>query len=331
MGNIKLQPISWNRFITRGFGVKPELLGLSHNFLFQGFQITIHLPQQASYREEEERATRATVFSWRENEGDKIPLEVAIESVDVTIQSIEDVTIPKEALDNPPKLYDLFSEQQQEHLNNLASRYGTIAEEAFDLWVRTLRWKTNYGAIGRSEIQGSSSGWSTYLLDPISQKRFWAAPHIMTLSSIPSIDRTTWDKVQFALQSRLEPPVYYDLMFDAVEHIEISDLQRAVVDMAVACEAYMRKAVMQRLPQALSQNVYRYIDEANIRQVLNHFFPDTLNDDERKTLKSMNSNLQNLFNSRNTILHSGRKAGLTQEECNKYLETTRKLLALHFE
>jgi len=134
--------------------------------------------------------------------------------------------------------------------------------------------------------------------------------------------------VSDALEDGLKPPVFNDLMFDGEEHLKTGDLQRAVVDLAVACESFMRIMVMQQLPDNLSDALRKYIDEANIRQVLNHFFPEILNEDESRLLKRINSDLQRLFAARNTILHSGYKEDLTLSDCQKFLDVTRKLISI---
>jgi hypothetical protein len=328
MSDLQLQVASWNRFVIRGLGVKPELLGSIHEFLFQNLKVKIELPHKASFIEEEGDGARATIFSWREADGNRIPVEVAINSVDVIVYLQEDVAVPEKVLHVPLKAFDLFSESRQKHLDNLASQHGVLAEEAFDLWIRIVRWKTNSSGIGRPEIHGASSGWSTYLFDLATQKRFWAAPHILTIRGVASIDTTTWNEIQIALQARLKPPIFYDLMFDAIEQMEVGDLQRAVVSMAVACEAYMRNLLMQQLPQNLNDRLKRYIGEANIRRVLDNFLPELLNNNEKNLLTEIISDLVELFTSRNTILHSGKKEGLTHEECKTYLIATRKLIGI---
>ena len=77
-----------------------------------------------------------------------------------------------------------------------------------------------------------------------------------------------------------------------------------------------------------SRAILRYIDEANIRQVLNRFFLESLIQDQEKTLQTIKSTLHQLFNARNEILHSGYKEGLTQAECQNYLDATERLLAI---
>jgi hypothetical protein len=62
--------------------------------------------------------------------------------------------------------------------------------------------------------------------------------------------------------------------------------------------------------------------------VLTRFYPDVLNADETKILKAISSTLHQLFDARNTILHSGYKGDLTSDECRKYLEATQKLISI---
>jgi hypothetical protein len=109
-------------------------------------------------------------------------------------------------------------------------------------------------------------------------------------------------------------------MFDAMEHFRLGDLQRSVVDAAVACESFMRAKVKPYLPNVT--------DETNIRQVFNHFFPKILNAHEMRFLEGIRYILHQLFTARNSILHSGNKADLTSSECQKYLEVTQKLISI---
>jgi hypothetical protein len=113
-----------------------------------------------------------------------------------------------------------------------------------------------------------------------------------------------------------------------MNHLSHGELQRSVVDLAVACETFIRRKVMEKIPYGLMEAITKYIDEANIRLVLDHFFPDTLTDDDKKLLKNINSRLHQLFDVRNRILHSGQKEDLTAAECNKYLEATEKLIRI---
>jgi predicted transglutaminase-like cysteine proteinase len=117
-------------------------------------------------------------------------------------------------------------------------------------------------------------------------------------------------------------------MFDAIEHLKLGDLQRAVVDMAVSCESYLRLLIANNLPVDLLNSIKEYIDDVNIRPVLMKFVPEIFNEEERKRLQKIEGALNKLFDTRNDILHAGRAEHLTMPDCEKYLKATRELIRL---
>jgi hypothetical protein len=320
MNLVRVEAVSWNRLLTRNFAVVPELLGRSHTFPFDQRTITIELPTIDELSQDPTREGRVDILSYREEASSTVPICLSVNSVDVLVQLPKQVHVPEQILHQPPNAYDVLSQDQQSHLEKLAETHGSIAEKAFDVWVRTLRWKSNNGSIGRPEVLGPRSGWTTYLLDETTRHRFWAATQIFKARSRMAVTLAEWNEAERVLGNGIRSPVFYDLMFDAMEHFRLGDLQRSVVDVAVACESFMRVKVKPYLPDVT--------DETNIRQVLNHFFPKTLSTDETRLLESIRYILHQLFTARNSILHSGNKADLTSSECQKYLEATEKLISI---
>jgi len=141
------------------------------------------------------------------------------------------------------------------------------------------------------------------------------------------VTQEMWAAVGASLQGGHTPPVYIDLMMDAAEHIKLDDFQRATVDMAIACETFLRMLVTKNLPDNIQFSVASYIDDANIRQVLEKFVPQMLDDTGKKDLGKIKIKLHSLFDTRNGIVHKGETAKLTRELCGNFLETTRKLLS----
>jgi hypothetical protein len=320
MNSVQVAVVSWNRFLTRNFAVVLELLGRSHEFQFHQGIVSIELPTRSGGEE------RVKILSYRQDTGR--PTRFWVKSVDVLVRLHRQVNVSEQVLHQPPNAYDALSQDQQNHLEETAETHGSIAEKAFDVWIRTLRWKSNNAFIGRPEVRGPESGWTTYLLDETTRHRFWAATQVIQVSPGQAVTLAEWEEAGHALKQRIYSPVFYDLMFDAIEHFRLGDLQRSVVDAAVACESFMRGKVMEQLPSGLSNTVRRYIDGANIRQVLIRFYPEILNDNETKVLKTVSSVLHQLSDARNTILHSGYKADLTSDQCHKYLEATQKLISI---
>lgn len=331
MDRLKLEVSSWNRLRTRNLVVEPDLLGLSHEFEFEKHKAKIELPSIDCLSEDKAHGQRLSIGSRLLVDGRETPLEYYVHMVDVSILLPNELTLPTEILTRPPNAFDLFSENQRKGLDKQAERFGEIAEKVFDLWIRTLRWKCQNSAIGRPEIYGFGTGWSTYLVDESSKKRIWASPHVLTVRGYKRVTVQSWIAVGDALQKGLSPPIFWDLLFDGEEYLKMGDLQRAVVDLAVACESFMRTQVIQQLPASLNNALRDYIDQANVRQVVNHFFPEVLTAEEKKHLKRFDSVLQRLFDARNTILHSGYKEDLTLDDCERFLDVTRKLVSIRQE
>jgi hypothetical protein len=328
MNYLQVEIVSWNRFITRNLVIVPEMLGLEHEFLLGQSKVRIKLPDNKDIPTSNAEHSRLLTFTYKIVDGNQVPTMFGVESVDVLVQLGKQVSIPEEMLTEPPNAYDLLSKEQQTQLDEMAQAHGDVAREAFDVWIRTLRWKSHIGVIGRPEIHGFESGWSTYLLNDETKTRLWRETQILTLPPGKPITLEEWNNAEEVLKLGERPPVYIDLMFDGMEHLDLGDFRRATVDFAVACEAFVRSKVLQQLPHALSEPIKRYIDETNIRYVLRHFFPETLSEDQKKILKRIDSALHQLFNARNDILHSGYKEGLTGSECQKYLNATQKLIAI---
>ena len=333
MADSKVNLISWNRFITRNFVVIPEILGLTHEFSFENALVRIELPAADNLPKDitdefirNSHDSIITIVSHKKENGHKKPTAISVNSVDVSVNLNKIVNLPEEVSTRNPNPYDLLSDKQQKQLDNLAMAHGDIADKAFDLWIRVLRWKSGNGAIARPEIHGIKSGWSTYLLNDMTKRRFWAAPHTFTFRIYKPVTLSEWNEVEETLNLGQNSPVYIDSMFDGIEQFNLGNFERSIIDLAVACETFMRIKVSHNLPGGLTSAVLKYIDEANIRQVQEHLFKDTLSEKQKEILKSTNSNLHKLFDARNAIMHSGHKEDLTSDECKKYIEATKKLI-----
>jgi hypothetical protein len=334
MTDSQINILSWNRFITRNFSVAPELLGLSHEFLFKNAQVKIELPSADNLPKEitaksmrESIDSILTINSYRLEDGRKIPTGVLVRSVDVKVCLNETITLPEEVLTSQPNPIELLSEEQRNRLDKITNPHTDLAYEAFDRWIRILRWKSNKGSIARPEIRGFESGWGTYLLNGATERPFWGIPPGLRVYLYVPMTLSIWHDVEAALKHGQESPIYIDSMFDGIEQFKVGNLQQSVVYLAVACEAFMRARVMQNLPKGLTTAVVKYIDEAPIRQILERFFTDTLDNEQNKAFKRIKSCLHKLFDARNTILHSGYKEDLTSHDCQQYIEANKKLIA----
>lgn len=332
MGMTPFSVESWNRFLTHDLAVTAGVLGRYHEWEYGAYKVKIQLPNLSELPDPETfpKPSHARLFcsEYRHMDNGLIPVVIHVKDVITTVQVHNQVNLPAEIIDKNPNYYDGIDDELQEKLNNSLQQYGEIAASAFDQWLKTMRWKCQNAFIGRAELHGFQSGWGTRLVDVNSKRTLWIESMTTYMKAYKPISEDEWNEVQAALTVNKLPPIYYDLMFDGEWYFRNGDFNRAVTDFAVASEACLRELVLSNLPSGLQPSILKFIDEANVRQVINNFIKDILNEDQLKELKSFNSNLQQLFNDRNTILHSGTLENLSHEKCQKYLETTRFVISL---
>lgn len=335
MANSQINIFSKHRFTTRNFAVVTELLGLSHELPLKNGQIKIELPSADKLPKEmtgkpivKSHDSIVAIKSHRKKNGRKIPISLWIKSVDVQVSLNETINLPQEVLTRPPNQLDLISEQQRPQLVQILESHKELANEAFDRWIRILRWKSNSSSIARPEIHGFDSGQGNYLFDGSTKQRFWINDPTLTIYLASPITLSIWHDVEETFKLGQESPIYIDSMFDGIEQFKIGNLQQTVVYLAVACEAFMRTRLMQNLPKGLTPAVEKYIKEARITKILDHLLKDTLDDEQKKAFRKIKSSLRQLFEARNTILHSGHKKDLTSDGCQQYIVDTKTLITI---
>ena len=328
----RIRPLSWNRFLTRNLVVKPSVLPKKHRFTFRNHEVELALPNPdltnvakipAMHMQLDEYRIAISATSAVDN---NIPTQIAVESADVTVTLPMKLELDRRLLESPPNRPEYASDEQVKRLNALSDEYATLTGQAFEYWLRVVRWKSEDPSIGSPAVQGFRSGWSTYLISPKSNHRFWAGPMAFSVTIKDPIDDQTWKEIGKALKSALEPPLYFDYLSDSIEHSKIGELQQAVVELATSAELFIRSRTMQKVPSDLTAEMRDHLDEANIRPVMGKFFVGILSEGGASYFKRFSSALQALFNDRNTILHSGHKDGLGENHFAKYRDATHKLI-----
>lgn len=192
-----------------------------------------------------------------------------------------------------------------------------------------MRWKADDYRIGQSELSGvETTGWRTEIREKDTPNRLWAGGHSITVYVGKPVTAEVWNEVSAALNAGESPPIFYDLLYDAMAHLERGDLQRMVVDAAVVTETYMKIIVQEGLPDGLNDQLKKYINEANVRRLIDRLFPECLDTQQEKTYMNLKPDLHKLFDDRNDIMHKGEKEGLTAEHCQRLVNSVRALLAL---
>ena len=331
----RVELTSWSRFDTPNLEIAPALLGQSHVFTFDGHRIEISLPSAdrlAGFKDAGDDPLvdrRISVVGWRKQDGWRQPQEIAVHDVGVICNIRGRTSIPEEAR-TTPITHEHFSEEQKKHLDKLATDYGDLAYRAFDLWIRTLRWKADSYRIGTPEVSGvKATGWQSEIREKDSPNRFWKSGQYITLFVGKPVTGEVWNKVSEALNAEESPPIFYDLLYSAMARLERGDLRLTIIDAAVAAETFMRTAVQASLSAGLDASLEGYSKDTSIRQIVNKFFPKCLYTEQEDIYKkTIMSKLHKLFDDRNSIMHQGQKEGLTESRCQKIISSVRELMAL---
>ena len=317
---------SWNRFLTRNLAVKPEVLGCEHRFSFENRTVSIKIPSINQVDSGQGYDKVASVGARRAVDNE--PLEFYIHKVDVEVSIPVTVSIPSEVLNRPPNAPDLFSDEEQKRLNKVAEQHQSTAEKAFEYWIRIVRWVCDDSRIGRDQVEDFRSGWSTYLIDAESDTKVWIQGQVFYALGYKTLRVEEWQEIQSKLSLGSQPPIYVEFKHDAEEHIRLGDYKRSLVDMAIACEIFLRFAVLQRLPGELNTKLTAYIEKANVSQYINNFFPEIIDEATNKQYKKLKLGLNSLFDRRNKLVHMGEDEGIDKELCLRFLKVTQELLSI---
>ena len=123
--------------------------------------------------------------------------------------------------------------------------------------------------------------------------------------------------------------MHFILLSESRHNADLGDLRRAIVDVSVACEVYLRSSVLGALPSGILAEAVMQIENANINQFVSHMFPALLTDEAKKEYKrSVKDELSSLFNRRNKLMHMAAMGDLTHERCMQYQKAVEALFGL---
>lgn len=323
----KCEATSWNRFLTRSLSVNPEIMGLKHKFQFEKNHIEISIPDTSKVTSNHDGSDIATVSSrWASNNQ---PIDYDIHQVDVITNRGCSIAINPEALKKPPNAYDLYTQAEREQFQAHCIDHELLAIRAFEYWLSILRWRLDDYRIGQPEVIGNSSGWSTRLEDRESKKTIWVQTALITVQGSKKINLEEWNDIQNQLTLSKSIPIYVSLKHDAEASMKHGDYARSIVELAMACEVFMRFMVIDRLPNELKQNLVEAIEELNINQYVTKHFKSLIPEANLKEYGPLSKELSSLFSKRNKIVHIGKNEGTDRENCIRFIGVTNKLFGYH--
>lgn len=318
---------SWNRYKTRALAIPPALMGQVVHFERGGSTVTIKTPSIERVGDIHDDNALATRGAWNSNSGEV--LHYIVRAVDVHVDANSDISVPAEVLQRRPNAYELIPSGIQEELKQTATKCTECADSAIEYWVSLLRWVSGSHRICRDARVGNSSGWATYLADSATGSDVWTHGQTFVISGYATVTERAWAKVNELAVAGVDPPIYAVLLGDALDCVDNGDFRRALVDLSVSCEVFLRTRVIASLPPGTSPQVTRMIEEANINQLVVRLFPELLDQTALATFKArIKDDLSSLFDKRNKLMHVAQLHGVTQENCRRFAATAKHLFAL---
>lgn len=320
---MKVEPLSWDRFLLRSFEVSEPLLGKSHEFNFRGKAARITLPGIELLERGPGYDVALQRTSYRMADGEIKNARYQVFFADVRILVAEGVEVPCEVFGRPCNQFDKIPQSQQHEYDRIAKEYHDIAYGAFEYWLRVIRWKTLGFDIGQPEILSNESGWSTYLHASHTGTPFWIGSARIIVEPFHTVTEEHWEEIGQATHRAEEPPIWFELVFRGQLRMKRDDLQGAIVDCAVASETLMRSALSGQLEGLVGNDILDALAELNIMQVFNRFVKKRY----AKALKrELLSPLHRLFSLRNQIMHLGTVERIEAEECRNLCRSAKEFV-----
>jgi hypothetical protein len=319
---------SWNRFVTRNFKIKPELIGRFHRFPFKNGTVTIRLPKKAQVDRAAKFDEIASRGAYRVVEGVEIPQGYHIHKVDVEVDISAVASLAPAVLTQHCNAYELVEPAMQEKLNLYCVDHETIAAQAFEYWLSVLRWGTDNYAIGRHAVIANNSGSSTYMHEVTSNRKIWVGTTCINFPGSRSITKANWLEAAARLRKGAKAAPYLTILHEAEEYFDRGEYRRALIDMAVATELYVRAVCMSRLPNTLDPYLVQKIDRIGISELTEQVFPGFLNAEESKKFAAIKLDLRAMFESRNQVMHMADYGVANEPLCRKFLLSAKVLRSL---
>ena len=324
-------PDLWRRFNVENCVVVPRLVGASHAFNIGGTSVVLRLPSLPTQSERAEgdpvpfkskhvfRTSKISCHHLRSGR----PFCYDVHQVDVYVRLKRRISIPTAALGRIHS--DDFSSKRRAQLDRMMTPSASIAAEALDRWLRTVRWKTAFGSIGQRQIVGNASGWSDYLFDSATKQKFYASGHFITVHGDRPITKREWNSVGRALSSGTIPPVWFDFLFDGEHRIASDDLPGGILCLAIACESLVRELMTTHLRRPVNDRFSRIVSVTPISRFLEKWPQLGLWSARWQNATDL-TKLKRLFELRNDVAHGVRAQTLRKSECREVASAVRNFV-----
>jgi hypothetical protein len=317
---------SWHRFITKEFCVESCLMGKSHTFSFENYEVKVKLPgaDKADRNIKSDEVARVGTRISSTNE----VLNFYVLQVDLEIAIPEAIAVPDGVLDRPPNAFELFSDAEKNKLESIAKQQSGVSERAFKYWLEIIRWSSENSYIGQDSVSGAQSGWGTYLADVKSGHRVWAGSHTFFASFVREVTRAQWQLAQDRLNEAAQVPLHISFLCSAEQSCAAGYFQSSVIEVAMACEIYLRHSVVNYFSDNPGKSISRHIKKEKISRYINNFFGAIVLEQDKQVYQNLKSEIISLMSMRNTFLHEGEMDEANKENSRRFSAVAKKLFAV---
>lgn len=313
MAALEIDANTFHQFSIDRLCVTPELLGVTHQFLFSGQKIVISLPV---LDKDTVPIDRRRVECWKWKADGHVPLEYMVNGVDMEIETNQRFQIPEELLLLSPNQFDLVGPEERKRLDQTVRSAEDVSRNAFEYWMSVLRWKSRIGHIGEPRVRyASDSGGGAVLRERTSGKRLWLGPRIIVAEGRRPVTIEHWSAAQATLAAGKSSPVWFKFLFDSEQRANNNDLTGSVLSLAIALEVNVRRVFSKGL-QDVEPMVMEVLDQANLRSLLNRMTKLTYWSDEWKQATDL-SIFNQLMTRRDKIMHSAMIEELSLKELRR--------------
>ena len=309
-------------FQTKSLAIRAPLAGSIHRFkLHNRIPIEVHLPKAPPKKSigdhNMNEHTDIYCYAWRAKT--KVPVEFGIRRVRVMVDLKRTLTVPEACLNHVDPLR--HSKSARHELDKVVEDAERIAEEAFRVWVRTLRWKTRYASINQMLIEPLDVSHGAYLTHADTLKAFYSPIGIITVGPREPIARRMWNSCGKSLRDGKTPPLWLDFLFEGEHRVRSADLHGGVVCLAIACELLIRRLIM----RPTNRRFLGMLKKREISVLLDHW--QNIGPTGGKLNAAMNhGRLKRLFTLRNGIMHDGQIGILKDVECRELAKMARTFI-----
>ncbi len=317
---------SWNRFRSPRLVVSPDVVGRSHSFVHDGASIEIELPTAERIEQTEGDTVGSVTSRWA---ADGKPIKFNIEKVDVVVRLGQKIALPPEVLSLPANAFQVVPDDKQKALDAMAASHGASALAAFEYWLSIVRWVCDDHQVGRREHRSELTDWDVRLHDVHTGKKVWIEPGYASVPATSAVQLDHWLQVESELKKQAIVPTHKSLEFTARHDRDRGDFRKALMDISVSCETYLRASVLRNLPVGLTPSALDQIEKANIAQYVGHLFPDVLAPVElERYRRDFKPELSSLFSLRNDLFHRGASDRVSEGTCDRFLLLAKGLFGL---